>query len=80
MMFGFAWAFFQYGEREVAEPEPEWDTEYEDVRVWRSEQAVKLGLTPVDAYMFAYSLADLNELRRLVQAGCPPETAARILV
>jgi hypothetical protein len=58
------------------------DTSEEDRRVlrWRLEQFLELGFGLVNAAMLADSDADLSAARRLVDRGCPPPTAARILL
>lgn len=52
---------------------------------WRYEQCKreleKRGdLNKLEARMFADSDADLGELRRLLERGCPPRLAVRILI
>jgi hypothetical protein len=55
--------------------------EFWQVRSWRYEQALELGLTAHDAAAFADGDGDLAALRRLIeQAGCDPHVAAEILV
>lgn len=49
------------------------------VRRWRREQFVALGFSPVEARRLTTTAVDLGEMRRLVTAGCPLETARRIL-
>lgn len=55
-------------------------TEQEEVELHRLKEALRLGFKFSEAAMFATSQADTGELRRLISAGCPPETAARILI
>jgi hypothetical protein len=50
------------------------------VRRWRHEQFAKLGFTQSDSAKLAEATADLNLMRRLIHAGCPPETAFRIVL
>jgi hypothetical protein len=45
----------------------------------RFVEARRYGLTPSQARRFACSTIDIGTLRKLQQAGCPPELAARIL-
>ncbi len=51
-----------------------------EVRRRRLDEALAAGLTIDDARAFRDSGVDVGELRRLVQAGCPPELIARILL
>ena len=46
---------------------------------WRYDQARELGLTILEAGAFADSPADLGRLRELVERGCAPELALRIV-
>ena len=46
----------------------------------RYTEARQAGLTIVEAKLFAESEADVGELRRLVQAGCPVETLRAIVL
>jgi hypothetical protein len=50
------------------------------VRRWRREQFHELGFTLTEAYLLADAPVDLGDARRLIAAGCPRKTAARILV
>ena len=54
--------------------------EVQQVRQWRREQFHELGYTLAEAYLLADTLIDLGDARRLIAAGCPPKTAARILI
>ena len=54
--------------------------EQQRVRLRRYREAVQAGLTIVEARLFADSEADVGELRRLVEAGCPPELIRRIVL
>jgi hypothetical protein len=60
------------------------DQEREDletaVRSWRFEQFVRLGFTTELSSALAESRVDLSQVRRLIQSGCPPETASRIVL
>jgi hypothetical protein len=60
------------------------DREREDletaVRTWRFEQFVRLGFTTELSSTLAQSRVDLSQVRRLIQSGCPPETASRIVL
>ena len=60
------------------------DREREDletaVRTWRFEQFVRLGFTTDLSSALAQSRVDLSQVRRLIQSGCPPETASRIVL
>jgi hypothetical protein len=50
------------------------------VRTWRFEQFVRLGFTTELSSTLAQSRVDLSQVRRLIQSGCPPETASRIVL
>ena len=60
------------------------DREREDletvVRSWRFEQSVRLGFNTELSSRLAASRVDLSQVRRLIQSGCPPETASRIVL
>jgi hypothetical protein len=60
------------------------DREREDletvVRSWRFEQFVRLGFNTELSSTLAASRVDLSQVRRLIQSGCPPETASRIVL
>ena len=60
------------------------DQEREDleaaVRSWRFEQFIRLGFTTELSTALAESRVDLSQVRRLIQSGCPPETASRIVL
>jgi hypothetical protein len=47
---------------------------------WRLDQFGRLGFPTLAAVTLAASPADLAEARKLVAAGCPADTAARILL
>jgi hypothetical protein len=61
---------------------PNWNgpTEPAAVRTWRRNQFLALGFTPREAELMAKSSVDLGEVRKLLAAGCPPETARRIVL
>jgi hypothetical protein len=50
------------------------------VRRWRFEQFVELGFTESDSATLAETHVDLSLVRRMMAAGCPVETAYRILL
>ena len=50
------------------------------VRRWRFEQFSRLGFTRELSSALAESRVDLSQVRRLIQSGCPPETASRIVL
>jgi hypothetical protein len=54
--------------------------EERQVRRWRREQFVAMGFSPVEARRLTTTAVDLGEMRRLIAAGCPLDTARRILV
>ncbi len=45
---------------------------------WRFEQFAELGFTESDSVALAATTVALGFVRRLIGAGCPPETASRI--
>ena len=51
-----------------------------EVRRRRYREARQAGLSIAEAELFAGSDTDTGDLRRLVQAGCPPGLIARILI
>jgi hypothetical protein len=55
-------------------------TESERVASWRLETALKLDVPLELAEEFAAGDADLHRLAELVDAGCRPEVAARIVI
>lgn len=62
---------------------PQWDlADDEEQRVWanRYTEALKAGMSPLEADTFAASTLDIGELRRLIDNGCDGPTAARILL
>lgn len=46
----------------------------------RRQEAIKAGLSIVEARLFAESDRDVGQLRMLVRDGCPPAVIARILI
>ena len=46
----------------------------------RYKEARQAGLPPDDALLYAASDADVGELRRLVEKGCPVEQLRRIVL
>jgi hypothetical protein len=49
------------------------------VRQWRREQFYRLGFSNSDARTLAKSGADLTATRELIEHGCDPATAYRIV-
>lgn len=49
------------------------------VRHWRRSELCRLGFTSSDARTLAQSPAELAQVRKLIGAGCPTETAFRIV-
>jgi hypothetical protein len=57
------------------------ETEKEGVIRWRLEQLSKAGFSwPAAMVLAANNAVDLHRAVWLVECGCPPETAARILL
>ncbi len=57
------------------------ETETEKVERWRAEALEKVGYDIVSAYELATrSDVDLHRAIELVESGCPPEVALRILL
>ena len=50
------------------------------VRRWRRQQFHELGFTLTEAYELADAPVDLGVARRIIAAGCPQQTAIRILL
>jgi hypothetical protein len=50
------------------------------VRRWRFEQFIELGFTESDSATLAEAHVDLSLVRRMIGAGCPVDTASRILL
>ena len=56
------------------------ETELERVERWRAAELVRVGFPGDDAVALAARLdVDLHEAIALVERGCPPELAVRIL-
>jgi len=55
-------------------------SELRAIRRWRRDQLLALGFSPKDATALTKAPVDLGEVRKLLGAGCPPETARRILL
>lgn len=67
-------------ESEVHPPHRRGTIEDRQVVAWRCEQLVAAGFGPVLTEELAWSWSiDLHALVALVERGCPPELAARIL-
>jgi hypothetical protein len=49
------------------------------IAAWRCARLVEAGFAPTLARELADGRVDLHELIGLVESGCPPELAARIL-
>jgi hypothetical protein len=57
------------------------ETEMDRVEHWRAEALEKAGFDPVSAVeLAARHDVDLHRALALVESGCPPETALRILI
>jgi hypothetical protein len=57
------------------------ETESERVTAWRAHELLKAGYEPLVAVELAeHGEVDLHVARALVQRGCPPDLAARILL
>jgi hypothetical protein len=55
-------------------------TEEPEVVAWRTQQLVRVGVAPQPAAVLAEDpTVDLHALLDLVDRGCPPQLAARIL-
>lgn len=54
--------------------------EVADVLRWRRREALAAGLTRVEAALYAESEISAQELRRLVQQGCPKKLLAKVLL
>jgi hypothetical protein len=50
------------------------------VRRWRFEQFIELGFSESASAALATAHVDLSLVRRMVAAGCPLETASRIVL
>jgi hypothetical protein len=57
------------------------ETELERVERWRAEELLRAGFDPAAAAEVAGRLdIDLHAARELIDRGCPPELALRILL
>ena len=57
------------------------DAEDERVLSWRAEELIRAGYDELDALELAFERdVDLHRAVDLVQHGCPPKTAVRILL
>jgi hypothetical protein len=57
------------------------ETEQERVERWRTERLLKVGYDTLSAAQLAVRTdVDLHRAIELVERGCPPETALRILL
>jgi hypothetical protein len=57
------------------------ETEIERVEHWRAEALEKAGFDPISAVeLAARHDVDLHQALALVEGGCPPATALRILI
>jgi hypothetical protein len=59
---------------------PTLSSEEEQVLQWRYEELRRLGMNRIEARLIADSGTDLGVVRRLVEDGCPPSTAVRIVL
>ena len=50
------------------------------VRRWRFEQFIEIGFSESVSATLAEAHVDLSLVRRMVAAGCSPETASRIVL
>ena len=56
-------------------------TEHDSVRQWRLAELVRAGYDVTDALVLSGRRdVDLHTAKQLLQAGCPPATALRILL
>ena len=67
----------QHGPETLHEQEP-LSKEEQQILLWRFAQGRRLGLSHVEARLFAESNADLGLFRGLVSRGCTAELALRI--
>jgi hypothetical protein len=57
------------------------DAEDERVVTWRAEELIRAGYDELDALELAFERqVDLHRAIDLLQRGCPPKTAVRILL
>lgn len=66
--------------KETGERKPSPPGEDAVVRRWRREQFLAMGFAPVEARRLTARGVDVGDMRRLLAAGCPLETARRILL
>jgi hypothetical protein len=66
--------------RESAEQERPVLSEEARIRRWRRAQFLALGFTLREAQALTKAPVDLGQVRTLIGAGCPPETARRIVL
>lgn len=60
---------------------PTYETESERVERWRTEELLRVGFDVETATLVAAELAvDLHAAVDMVERGCPPDLAARILL
>jgi hypothetical protein len=55
-------------------------TEEDRIRRWRRAQFLALGFSLREAQALTKAPVDLGQVRTLIGAGCPPETARRIVL
>jgi hypothetical protein len=61
--------------------EADWEAEQvADVLHWRRREALAAGLTRVEASLYAESEIGAEELRHLIELGCPKELLAKVLL
>lgn len=65
---------------ENAEQERQVLSEEARIRRWRRAQFLALGFTLREAQALTKAPVDLGQVRTLIGAGCPPETARRIVL
>jgi hypothetical protein len=65
---------------ESAEQERSVLSEEARIHRWRRTQFLALGFTLREAQALTKAPVDLGEMRTLIGAGCPPETARRIVL
>jgi hypothetical protein len=63
-----------------AEQEQRVLTEEDRIRRWRRAQFLALGFSLREAQALTKAPVDLGQVRTLIGAGCPPETARRIVL
>ena len=64
----------------AVEDEPQLTDEERRVLIWRFAQTRRLGLSHVEARLFAESNADIGQFRGLIARGCSPDVALRIVL